>query len=53
LRERGPDGVGLVISDQHRGLVNTVQAALQRAAWRRRRLHFLRNVLAASARARL
>ena len=46
LRERGLHGVQLVISDQHRGLVNAVQAVLQGAAWQRCRVHFMRNVLA-------
>jgi hypothetical protein len=35
LRERGLHGVQLVISDQHRGLVNAVAAVLQGAAWQR------------------
>ncbi len=46
LREGGLHGVQLVISDQHRGLVNAVQAVLQGAAWQRCRVHFMRNVLA-------
>ncbi len=46
LRDRGLDGVQLVISDSHRGLVNAVQAVLQGAAWQRCRVHFMRNALA-------
>jgi putative transposase len=46
LRDRGLHGVQLVISDQHRGLVNAVTAVLQGAAWQRCRVHFMRNVLA-------
>jgi putative transposase len=46
LRDRGLTGVQLVISDQHRGLVNAVAAVLQGAAWQRCRVHFMRNVLA-------
>ena len=46
LRERGLDGVQLVISDAHRGLVNAIGAVLQGGAWQRCRVHFMRNVLA-------
>jgi putative transposase len=46
LRDRGLHGVQLVISDQHRGLVNAIEAVLQGAAWQRCRVHFMRNVLA-------
>jgi putative transposase len=46
LRDRGLTGVQLVISDQHRGLVNAVAAVMQGAAWQRCRVHFMRNVLA-------
>ncbi len=46
LRERGLNGVQLVISDAHRGLVNAIGAVLQGSAWQRCRVHFMRNVLA-------
>ncbi|MDP3713417.1 MAG: IS256 family transposase [Mycobacteriales bacterium] len=46
LRDRGLDGVQLVISDAHRGLVNAISAVLQGAAWQRCRVHFMRNALA-------
>jgi putative transposase len=46
LRDRGLDGVQLVISDAHRGLVNAIGAVFQGSAWQRCRVHFMRNVLA-------
>jgi putative transposase len=46
LRDRGLDGVQLVISDSHRGLTNAIGAVLQGAAWQRCRVHFMRNALA-------
>jgi len=46
LRERGLDGVQLVISDAHRGLVTAIGAVLQGSSWQRCRVHFMRNVLA-------
>lgn len=46
LRDRGLDGVQLVISDQHRGLTNAVAAVMHGAAWQRCRVHFMRNALA-------
>ena len=46
LRDRGPSGVQLVISDAHRGLTNAVATVLQGAAWQRCRVHFMRNALA-------
>jgi putative transposase len=45
LRDRGLEGVQLVISDAHRGLVKAIATVLQGAAWQRCRVHFLRNVL--------
>lgn len=45
LRARGLSGVKLVISDAHRGLVNTIGAALPGAAWQRCRTHYLRNLI--------
>ena len=46
LRSRGLDGVQLVISDAHRGLVNAIGTVLQGSSWQRCRVHFMRNVLA-------
>jgi putative transposase len=46
LRDRGLDGVQLVISDSHRGLTNAVGTVMQGASWQRCRVHFMRNVLA-------
>jgi putative transposase len=46
LRDRGLDGVQLVISDSHRGLTNAIDAVLQGASWQRCRVHFMRNALA-------
>ena len=45
LRERGLDGVQLVISDSHRGLTNAISAVLAGASWQRCRVHFMRNAL--------
>jgi transposase-like protein len=47
LRARGLDGVRLVISDQHAGLVAALRRVLQGAAHQRCRVHFTRNLLAA------
>jgi putative transposase len=47
LRDRGLDGVQLVISDAHQGLKAAVTRVLQGAGWQRCRVHFARNVLAA------
>ena len=46
LRERGLDGVQLVISDAPSGLVKAVGTVLQGVSWQRFRVHFMRNVLA-------
>lgn len=46
LKARGLDGVQLVISDAHAGLIRSIQVAFQGAAWQRCRVHFMRNVLA-------
>jgi transposase-like protein len=43
LVERGLNGVRLVISDDHRGLVKAVGEQLLGAAWQRCRVHFTRN----------
>jgi len=46
LRARGLDGVRLVISDQHAGLVAAIGRCFQGAAHQRCRVHFARNLLA-------
>lgn len=46
LRARGLKGVRLVISDQHLGLKNAIEAVMVGSAWQRCRVHFMRNVLA-------
>jgi putative transposase len=45
LRERGLDGVQLVISDHHRGLMAAIDQVMAGATWQRCRVHFMRNVL--------
>jgi transposase-like protein len=46
LRKRGLQGVRLVISDQHAGLVGALRRCLQGSAHQRCRVHFARNLLA-------
>ena len=46
LVARGLQGVELVVSDAHRGLVGAIAATLPGAAWQRCRTHFMRNLLA-------
>jgi len=45
LVARGLSGVQLVISDEHRGLVEAIRATLAGAAWQRCRTHYLRNLM--------
>ena len=45
LRERGLDGVQLVISDAHAGLKAAIRRVLQGSAWQRCRVHALRNLM--------
>ncbi len=45
LVERGLSGVQLVVSDDHRGLTNAIDALLPGASWQRCRTHFMRNLL--------
>jgi transposase-like protein len=45
LVARGLDGVKLVSSDAHPGLVDAIAATLTGAAWQRCRTHFMRNLL--------
>lgn len=46
LKERGLQGVDLVVSDDHGGLVNAIQTQFQGASWQRCQTHFSRNILA-------
>lgn len=46
LKNRGLDGVRLVISDQHAGLCAAIRRCFQGAAHQRCRVHFARNLLA-------
>lgn len=45
LKERGLDGVEMVISDAHEGLKRAVSELLPAALWQRCYVHFLRNAL--------
>ena len=45
LKERGLDGVKLVISDAHAGLTKAIRRQLQGCVWQRCRVHFSRNLL--------
>lgn len=44
LKQRGLQGVDLMVSDNHQGLVNALQAQFQGASWQRCQTHFVRNV---------
>ncbi|UFS61116.1 IS256 family transposase [Subtercola endophyticus] len=46
LKARGLNGVRLVISDAHAGLIKAITVTVQGASWQRCRVHFMRNVLA-------
>lgn len=46
LKARGLDGVKLVISDAHTGLIAAIEPVFQGSSWQRCRVHFMRNVLA-------
>jgi transposase-like protein len=46
LKARGLDGVRLVISDQHAGLVAAIKRCFQGASHQRCRVHFARNLMA-------
>lgn len=45
LKARGLNGVDLVVSDNHTGLVNALKKQFQGAAWQRCQVHFIRNIL--------
>ena len=44
LKERGLQGVELVISDAHKGLVSAIRKSFTNASWQRCQVHFLRNI---------
>jgi transposase-like protein len=46
LVARGLQGVRLVVSDAHPGLVDAIESTLPGTSWQRCRTHFLRNLLA-------
>jgi transposase-like protein len=46
LRDRGPAGVRLVISDAHEGLKKSIRRCFTGAGWQRCRVHYARNLLA-------
>jgi putative transposase len=45
LKDRGLDGVKLVISDAHPGLKNAIEKVFQGSAWQRCKVHLLRNLM--------
>lgn len=45
LKQRGLQGVDLVVSDQHSGLVNAIERQFQGCTWQRCQTHFIRNIL--------
>ncbi|WZL80345.1 IS256 family transposase [Vallitaleaceae bacterium 9-2] len=45
LKQRGLSNVDLVVSDNHKGLVNAIKKHFQGTAWQRCQTHFARNVL--------
>ena len=46
LKDRGLDGVKLVISDAHAGLKAAISRVFQHSSWQRCRVHLMRNLLA-------
>lgn len=51
LKARGLKGVDLVVSDDHKGLVNAIETHFQGATWQRCQTHFIRNILDACPKA--
>jgi len=45
LKQRGLQGVDLVISDSHAGLVRAIRSHFPNVAWQRCQFHFTRNIL--------
>lgn len=52
LKDRGLSGVGLLTSDNHRGLVRAARRLFQGATWQRCQTHLTRNVLGRTPRRR-
>lgn len=48
LKKRGLNGVKMIISDAHSGLVKAVEKEFTGVSWQRCQLHFLRNILDAT-----
>jgi transposase-like protein len=48
LKDRGLDGIRLVVSDAHAGLRAAIRRVMQGAAWQRCRVHAMRNLLSAA-----
>lgn len=48
LKDRGLDGVRLVVSDAHAGLKAAIKRVFQGASWQRCRVHAMRNLMAAA-----
>jgi transposase-like protein len=53
LRDRGVEDVGLVISDDHRGLVNALGRHFHGASWQRCQVHLMRNLISKAPKKRL
>lgn len=45
LKTRGLEGVKMVISDAHKGLVKAIKKSFINASWQRCQVHFMRNIL--------
>jgi putative transposase len=50
LKTRGLEGVDLVVSDNHTGLVTALKRQFQGALWQRCQVHFMRNILGHTSR---
>ncbi len=50
LKSRGLNGLEIVVSDDHAGLVNAVKQQFQGVIWQRCQTHFMRNILGHSPR---
>ena len=46
LKSRGLEAVWLVVSDAHRGLVQSISKQLLGSSWQRCKIHFMRNIMA-------
>lgn len=53
LRDRGVEDVGLVVSDDHRGLVKALSRHFHGAGWQRCQVHLMRNLIAKTPKRRL